>query len=158
MAEIFPHRMTAEMDGDFVVFVIGMRVNKPWKIHKWLPVMLAMPRMIKELQRTPDSGLLAVLGFNPLVQYWRSFDDLERYARNQNQEHWPAWVRFNKRIRSASGDVGIYHETYLVKKGAFEAVYRGMPRVGLAVAGRHVEAGLHREAARQRLTGESATA
>jgi hypothetical protein len=30
MAIIFPQRMTAEMDGDFVVFLIGMRVNKPW--------------------------------------------------------------------------------------------------------------------------------
>ena len=47
--------MTAEVEGDFVVFLIGMRVNKPWKIHKWLPVFLAMPRMIKELKRTPEA-------------------------------------------------------------------------------------------------------
>jgi hypothetical protein len=29
--------MAAEMDGEFVVFLIGMRINKPWKLHKWLP-------------------------------------------------------------------------------------------------------------------------
>ena len=50
MAKIVPQRMTAEMDGEFVVFLIGMRINKPWKLHKWLPVLFAMPRMIKELE------------------------------------------------------------------------------------------------------------
>ena len=46
MARILPERMTAEIEGDFVVFLIGMRINKPWKIHKWLPVFLAMPKML----------------------------------------------------------------------------------------------------------------
>lgn len=27
-------RLTAEIDGDFVVFLIGMRVNRLWKVHK----------------------------------------------------------------------------------------------------------------------------
>ena len=30
---IIPQRMTAEVDGDFVVFLIGMRINKPWKVQ-----------------------------------------------------------------------------------------------------------------------------
>ena len=34
MARIFPGRMTADLDGDFVVFLIGMRINKLWKVHK----------------------------------------------------------------------------------------------------------------------------
>jgi hypothetical protein len=34
MARVIPDRMCALIDGDFVVFIIGMRVNKPWKIHK----------------------------------------------------------------------------------------------------------------------------
>ena len=42
MAEINPQRMTVEIDSDFVVFLIGMRINRPWKVHKWLPVFLAM--------------------------------------------------------------------------------------------------------------------
>ena len=49
MARVIPSKMTAELDGDFVVFLIGMRINKPWKIHKWLPVFLAMPPILKEL-------------------------------------------------------------------------------------------------------------
>ena len=45
MAEIIAQRMAAEMEGDFVVFLIGMRINKLWKVHKWLPVFLAMPKI-----------------------------------------------------------------------------------------------------------------
>ena len=58
MAKVIAQRMTARIDGDFVVFLIGLRVNKPWKIHKWLPVFLAMPRMLKELAANPESGFL----------------------------------------------------------------------------------------------------
>ena len=43
MANVIDKRMSAEIEGSFVVFIIGMRINKPWKIHKWLPVFLAMP-------------------------------------------------------------------------------------------------------------------
>ena len=42
-------RLTAAIEGDFVVFLIGMRINRPLKAHKWLPVIRAMPRMIEEL-------------------------------------------------------------------------------------------------------------
>jgi hypothetical protein len=40
--------MTTEIQGDFIVFLIGMRINNPWKIHRWLPVFLAMPRMLRD--------------------------------------------------------------------------------------------------------------
>ena len=35
MARIINARMTAEIEGDFVVFLIGFRVNKFWKVWKW---------------------------------------------------------------------------------------------------------------------------
>lgn len=35
MPRVIATRMTAEVDGDFIVFLIGMRINKPWKIHKF---------------------------------------------------------------------------------------------------------------------------
>lgn len=148
--------MTAEIDGDFVVFLIGMRVNRPWKLHKWLPVFFAMPRMLKELARSPESGCLAThQGLGVIVQYWRSFDHLEAYARSHDAEHWPAWVAFNRKVRISSGDVGIWHETYLVRAGEYECVYGAMPRMGLALAGRHVTVGAHREGARERLVAAS---
>jgi hypothetical protein len=33
MPEVIGSRMAAEMEGEFVVFLIGMRVNKPWKLR-----------------------------------------------------------------------------------------------------------------------------
>lgn len=151
MARVIPERMTAEIDGDFVVFLIGMRINKPWKVHKWLPVFLAMPRMLKELDAHPESGCLGYISsVGVIVQYWRSFDHLEAYARNRDQQHWPAWVDFNKRIGKSRGDVGIWHETYQARAGEFETVYSGMPPYGLGKAGRLVPASGGRESARGR--------
>jgi len=153
MAAIIPSRMTAEVDGDFVVFLIGMRINKPWKIHKWLPVFLAMPRMLNELKAQPASGFLGhTMGLRVIVQYWRSFEHLEAYARNQDARHWPAWVDFNKRVGSSRGDVGIWHETFQVRAGEYEAVYSGMPTFGLGKVGRLVPASGTRESARGRIT------
>jgi len=65
-----------------------------------------------------------------LVQFWRSFEHLETYARSRDAAHWPAWVDFNKRVGS-SGDVGIWHEAYLVPAGAYECIYNNMPPTGL---------------------------
>ncbi len=116
MAQVIARRMTTQIEGDFVVFLIGMRINKPWKLHKWIPVFLAMPKMLKELERHPESGFLGhIFGSKVIVQYWRSFEHLERYARTTDQLHWPAWVAFNKRTGNSREDVGIWHETYLVR-------------------------------------------
>lgn len=138
---LFAGRYTGTIEGDFVVFLIGMRINKPWKVHRWLPVVLAMPRMLRELEREPDSGFLGatqgLLTTGPaVVQYWRSFEHLERYARDADAQHLPAWRRFNRSVRG-SGDVGIWHETYRVRAGEYETIYGNMPRIGLARFGDH---------------------
>ncbi len=152
MAPVIDKRMTAEVDGDFVVFLIGMRINRFLKPRKWLPVFVAMPRMVRELERNPASGLLGADFFlgSPrrpmLVQYWRSFEQLEAYARSKDARHWPAWVAFNKRIGS-SGEVGIWHETYLVPAGAHDSVYNNMPPSGLGAATKLVPAAGRRASA-----------
>lgn len=152
MAKVYAQRMTAEIEGDFVVFLIGMRVNKPWKVHKWLPVFLAMPKMLRELAAQPDSGFLGSIGVFPnMVQYWRSFEQLEAYARSRDHQHWPAWVAFNKRLNRSRGDVGIWHETYRVADGQYECVYSGMPAYGLGKAASLVPVSSARESARARL-------
>jgi hypothetical protein len=140
MPPVIHRRVTAEIEGDFVVFLIGMRINRFLKPWKWLPVFTAMPRMLRELEARPEAGLLHAELYlaSPrrptVVQYWRSFDHLERYARSQEALHWPAWVAFNRRIGS-NGDVGIWHETYLVSADRHETVYNNMPPVGLGAAG-----------------------
>ena len=154
MADVIADRMAAEIDGDFVVFLIGVRINKPWKIHKWLPVVLAMPRMLKELGAHPELGLLGHLpGLALSVQYWKSFQHLEAYAHSRANEHLPAWKRFNERLRKSRGDVGIWHETYRVRAGEYETFYSGMPNYGLGTAGRLVAATGRRVTARGRLNG-----
>lgn len=141
MAAVVPKRVTAEIEGDFVVFLIGLRINRPWKVHKWLPMFRAMPSMIRELEGRPESGFLGhIMSFGVIVQYWRSFEHLEAYARDPDQLHWPAWTDFNKRVGGSRGDVGIWHETYKVHAGEYECVYSGMPPFGLAKASSMLEA------------------
>ena len=152
MARIISERMTAQIDGEFVVFLIGMRINKPWKIHKWLPVFLAMPRMLRELRAHKESGFLGSMSAGMMiVQYWRSFEHLERYARSRDHQHWPAWVAFNKRMAASRGDVGIWHETYSVAPGKYEVIYSGTPPMGLGAASTLVPATGRKDTARDRL-------
>lgn len=155
MASVIDKRMSAEIEGPFVVFLIGMRVNKPWMLHKWLPVLFAMPKMLKELEKRPESGYLGSTGFGKvMVQYWRSFEQLEAYARDHDKDHWPAWVAFNKRVGASRGDVGIWHETYLINPGQYEAIYSGMPPFGLGKVGKLLPASGARERASDRLKAE----
>ena len=155
MADIIERRVCAEIEGGFVLFLIGMRVNKPWKIWKWWPVATAMPRMLAELAAQPARGLLHArnhfgLRTAMVVQYWRSFEDLEAYSRDRDAAHLPAWRAFNKAIAS-NGDVGIWHETYLVKPGHYENIYNNMPPFGLGAAATLVDALGARQEARQRI-------
>lgn len=126
-------------DEAVVVFLIGMRINRLRKVRQWLPTFMAMPRMLRWLDAHPQAGLLhAELSLksplSPVVtQYWRSFEDLERFARSPDAPHLPMWKWFNANVRD-SGDVGIWHETYRVAAGQREVIYGNMPRVGLAAA------------------------
>lgn len=153
--KIIRDRVTVDVDDEFVVLLIGMRINKWWKIHKWLPVAIVMWRMISELTRDSASGLLSgeyrTLG-NPIVylQYWRSYDALERYAHDTGRKHRTAWANFYKRI-STGGDVGIWHETYRIAPGNYECVYINMPPFGLGRFNELVPARDGRETSRGRM-------
>lgn len=153
---IHNQRLSAEIKGDFVLFLIGMRVNKWWLPHKWIPVARAMTAMVKELKATPNLGLLNVIfGAKVSVQYWRSFEHLEAYARSKNYAHLPAWKSFNQAIKNSGNAVGIWHETYLIKAGQYESVYNGMPAFGLGAAGKLVPATGNKETAKGRLNSNS---
>ncbi|MBK1660074.1 DUF4188 domain-containing protein [Paracraurococcus ruber] len=152
MVGIIPHRVCAEVEGEFVLFLIGARLNRPWKIHRWWPVLRAMPRMLAELAARPELGLLhhrlhGGLRSALVVQYWRSHALLQAYATARNRAHLPAWHAFNRAV-GTNGDVGIWHETYLVGPGRFESVYVNMPPFGLG------RAGALRDAVGSRATGE----
>jgi hypothetical protein len=154
-------RVTGRLEGEFVVFLIGMRVNRWWKVHRWLRVALAMPRMLRELGQKPELGFLGAeqwFGRTTLMlQYWRSMDALLSYAKSRDAAHLPAWRSFNKLV-GTGGDVGIWHETYRVRAGDYENIYVNMPRFGLANVGELVEARGKREHARDRLVSLSGAA
>ncbi|MFI9719509.1 DUF4188 domain-containing protein [Streptomyces sp. NPDC052396] len=139
-AQPIAERITATAEGEVVVFLIGMRVNRWRAVRHWLPVMTAMPRMLKELSRDPDSGLLGyqLLSGGPrvytAVQYWRSREELLAFAADPARQHRPAWAEFNRRVRRGAGKVGIWHETYTVPAGSYESIYSGMPPWGLGAA------------------------
>jgi hypothetical protein len=115
-----------------------------------------MLRMIRELSSDKDSGFLGVqfwLGSAGVMlqQYWRSFEQLEHYAKAKDRAHHPAWAAFNKTVAS-SGDVGIWHEAYRVRPGDYECVYNQMPLFGLANATKAVPATGERESASGRMS------
>ncbi len=139
-------RYTANYPDEFVVFFIGMRINKLWRVNEWVPVARAAFAMNKELQEMPDSPLLesrSMLTLDDLripmfIQYWRSVEELEKWANNNDMRHRPAQREFFRRT-AYNGNVGVWHETYLVGAGQFEAIYANMPRMGLAAAGEYRE-------------------
>jgi hypothetical protein len=162
MAATIDKRVCAQIDGPFVLFMIGARINRPWKLNVVLPFLATMPRMLKELAADPELGLLYVRrDFSPtsatLTQYWRSFEHLEAYARARDRQHLPAWQWFNTQLGS-NGDIGIWHETYLIQPGCYETVYNNMPPFGLGAAGRLVDATGARQDARQRLKASAEAA
>jgi len=159
MPPIFPGRYTAKRDEPFVVFLIGMRINRIWAVHKWVPTLRAMIPMLTMLFTNKDKGMLSAHSWMAwrevmIVQYWRSFDDLERFARAPSDPHLPAWKRFNQSV-GTDGSVGIWHETYKVEAGQYECLYGNMPLMGLARAAEHAQAIGNRETARRRLGGSN---
>lgn len=54
--EVNAGRFTADVKGDFVVFLIGMRFNRPLKVRQWRPVLRAMPQMLQVLDGHPELG------------------------------------------------------------------------------------------------------
>jgi hypothetical protein len=134
-------RWSAELGGDFVVFLIGARFNRKRSLLASLKDLSAMrgpalDRMCAYLLEHPEKGFLGYekLSATSMVQYWRSFEHLERFARDQDDPHLEAWRTYWRRVGSSTR-TGIWHETYLVRAGAYEVAYGNMPSFGLAKAG-----------------------
>ena len=159
MARINKGRWTADVGADGkVLFLIGMRFNQLWRPWKWAPVLVAMPRMLIELQKNPTLGLVGkprtmLSGRTILVwQYWESFDKLNEYARAAEHLHLPAWRAFNRSVRD-NGSVGIYHETFQLSDSAVETVYGNMPTFGLGAVTGVVPAGRRGQTSTARMKG-----
>lgn len=163
MAKVNKGRWSADVGADGkVLFLIGMRINKLWKVWAWLPVFVAMPKMIAELMKNRSLGLVGkprtlLSGRTIMVwQYWESFEKLNEYARSTDNAHLPAWREFNKRIRD-NGTVGIFHETIELSDNTVETVYGNMPTIGLAAVTGLVAAGKRGQTSGQRMKGINET-
>ena len=64
------------------------------------------------------------------MQYWRSHGELLTFARSKQATHFPAWVKFNEYV-ALNGDVGLWHEIYVVQADQMEGLYRNMEPIGL---------------------------
>jgi Domain of unknown function (DUF4188) len=118
-------RETVDLAGypDLVVIELGLRVNS---LRGLGTMMRTGPQIRQSVQAEPD-GLLCHWMFlyslaPPHVgirQYWRDFEALERWARDQPHRSW--W----KRLLADPGGTGFWHETYF-RRGGVEAIYLDM--------------------------------
>jgi hypothetical protein len=161
MAEVKPGRFTAQVDGPFVVLRLGIRVNRPFHFWKWIPTLRTTVPLLRGLLRDQVPGLLG--GFPMLlywqsgigiIQYWRSFEDLERFACSKGNGYQALWNRYET-SPGADGSVGLWYETFFIDATRYEAVYDNMPVIGLAAATRHIPVVGRLETARRRLGGQS---
>jgi hypothetical protein len=154
MVDINRGRWTAEIDGDFVVFIIGARINSKRHLFSALRDLggrRGMNHMLEYLMDHPEKGLLGyqTMGFAN-VQYWRSFEQLEAFAKDKDDPHLDAWRNYWRRVGKDTR-TGIWHETYLVRGGEYEAIYGNMPRVGLAKVGELLPVGSTNDTAARRI-------
>ena len=153
--EINSGRWTARIEGDFVVFLIGAEVRDPEQASRAAGLLMAMVDMLGELAQDPGKGLLGFQQFGGIggviVQYWRSFEALEAYAKNPSAKHAPVWREWNRLAEDERSGAGIWHETYLVPAGRYEAIYQNMPITGLQNAGTVITVSEARASARQRI-------
>ena len=144
MGSINKGRSTADIEGDFFAFIIGARPN-PLRLIRNLRDLggnRGMKHMLDYLAEHGDIGLLGYeqLGIGSWVQYWRSFDHLEAFAKNKGHPHLEVWRNYFKRV-GKSARTGIWHESFLVRAGGYESIYTNMPDVGLAKASNVVAVG-----------------
>jgi Domain of unknown function (DUF4188) len=143
-------------DDEAVVFLIGAHVHRWRRFRSWFPTVAAMTRMLRQLSKNPDVGLLAAHPYFSgrdvlVVQYWRSVEDLGRFAKDPALAHVPAWSEFNS-AAAGSGDIGIWHETYRVSADHIETRYANMAPFGLAKAiGMRERMGSARNSTHQRM-------
>ncbi|MDQ0207722.1 hypothetical protein J2S05_002523 [Alkalicoccobacillus murimartini] len=131
------NRVAVNSDIPLAVFIIGVKVNKIWAVHKWLKSVLAMKPMVDELYKNKEE-----LGFYhteyylswrgvTLVQYWKSNEAIMDYSKGK--KHTEAYKLFYK-TAAASNSLGIFHEAYSIEPNHYHSLYVNMPEAGLLKA------------------------
>lgn len=154
--QLLQGKWTHDHDGELVVFLVGMRVNKPSRVRTWWPTFTAFPKMLRELYAQPELGFLGasttINGRGALsVTYWKDLPSLLAYAHDTEHTHRPAWANFNRLARAADGVVGIWHETFVVPARQHESLYVDMPGSGIVAATSPLQVTSRRDTARDRM-------
>src|SRR4051794_265562 len=145
------------LTGTSVVFLIGATVHDPavateasdcsWQWSTcWTSSWLTLPRGLLGYTSHGEPGK------GVTVQCWRSFDELEAYSRNPGARHAPVWRAWNRLGSEDRGAAGIWHETFKVNAGNYEAIYQNMPVMGLQTAGQPITVTEAKDSARARLS------
>ncbi len=164
------NRVTHAYDGPLAVFLIGLRVHKPWRVSVVRRAAAAMPRMVAELEANKaaaERGEAEHLGYlgsrstvhltgTTMIQWWRSVEDLYAYAGSADHVHRPAWLEFYRAAKAHPDAVTIWHETYRVEPRGAESIYGGPRPFGLAGLAGTVPVGRRGETAAQRMGGRMA--
>jgi hypothetical protein len=125
-------RVTVDLQDypDLIVIYLGMQPVSP----RGVGTLLRTGYDVWKMLQTKPEGMLrhetvfTLNGFFSLSwsfgfrQYWRSFDDLERWARNSVHAEW-----WRKMAQDTSGTM-IWHETYAMQ-GGIDAIWGGTSRV-----------------------------
>ena len=153
-------RYAGEIDGDFCVFHIGVILNGYIPNNELKALGNAFIAMNKELESDPEKygfyGSTQYVAANPsvdtvfTVQYWKSQEHLNAYARDLMSKHFPA-IQWSSRASKLSAHIGFWHESFTVHAGEYEALYINCPQILLGKAGRVVPATGHKRTARGRL-------
>jgi hypothetical protein len=109
-------------------------------LSAWLYARRLRAAILDDARRamTEGAGLLNseayAIGLNHfgVLQYWRSFDDLDSWSRRPPHSEW--WRSAVERMR-LKRDFGVYHETYLVRPSDIESIYLDCSPVGLSSFG-----------------------
>jgi len=153
-------RWTAQIEGSFCVFHIGFILNGYVPNKEMQQAKLAMESMIKELEADPQKfGYLGGqsyissnirVGGGTIIQYWRSQEQLNAYARDGMRKHFPAMIWSSKTVQ-LSPHLGLWHESFCVREGEYECIYTNCPQMLLGKASSVVPAVGTRRTARGRL-------
>lgn len=149
------HRQTVDLSAypDLVVIYLGMQVYSV----RGLSTLGRLLLQIQRVRRARPDGLLghedfAFAQFPPHLafrQYWRDFDSLEAWTREQPHQDW--WRNF---LADSKG-TGFWHETHSIR-GGIEAVYDDMrPVPGLGVFAPLIPARGRMFSSRGRLRGQT---
>ncbi|KAJ3219793.1 hypothetical protein HDU67_009605 [Dinochytrium kinnereticum] len=140
MERVLKGRMASKIEGDFVVFHLGSRVNASFFTDATPAMGEALGKMRRELENSgPEVGYLGGEDYvgnmkdgsmTLSVQYWRSVKHLHDYAQDRSKEHYSPWKMMMESCRKDPRN-GIWHETFLVKDGQYEGIYVNMPATGL---------------------------